>query len=144
MQLAGKLSGSGDWNHCVDLADVQLDDGDVGHRGNKAGAPDWGSWKLLSFGVSGTLSNYVRASDGAIMVQLLSNNAKDVADIDLRSSCSNQLIQYNSSTAKTPPPPGRRDLRSLPEQTDVAVERQEATTSKVCAIRKTSRNRARC
>lgn len=50
--------------------------------GNNAGAPDWGSWKLLSFGVSGTLSNYVRTSDGAIMVQLLSNNANYVADID--------------------------------------------------------------
>jgi hypothetical protein len=50
--------------------------------GTNAGAPDWGSWKLLSFPVSGTLSNYVRASDGAMMVQLLSNNAKDVADID--------------------------------------------------------------
>ena len=50
--------------------------------GNNAGAPDWGSWKLLSFGVSGTLSNYVRTSDGAVMVQLLSNNSKDSADID--------------------------------------------------------------
>jgi hypothetical protein len=50
--------------------------------GTNAGAPDWGNWKLLSFGVSGTLSNYVRSSDGGIMVQLLSSNAKDVADID--------------------------------------------------------------
>jgi N-terminal glycosyl-hydrolase-114-associated domain/Galactose oxidase, central domain len=50
--------------------------------GTNAGAPDWGSWKLLSFPVSGTLSSYVRATDGAMMVQLQSNNAKDVADID--------------------------------------------------------------
>ncbi|HEX4489497.1 MAG TPA: kelch repeat-containing protein [Terriglobales bacterium] len=50
--------------------------------GTNAGAPDWGSWKLLSFPASGTLSNYVRATDGAMMVQLLSNNAKDAAEID--------------------------------------------------------------
>ena len=50
--------------------------------GTNAGAPDWGAWKLLSFSVPGTLSSYVRSSDGAMMVQMLSNNAKDSADID--------------------------------------------------------------
>ena len=50
--------------------------------GTNAGAPDWGAWKLLSFSVPGTLSSYVRANDGAMMVQLLSNNAKDSADVD--------------------------------------------------------------
>jgi hypothetical protein len=50
--------------------------------GNNAGAPDWGPWKILTFSVPGTLSNYVRSSDGQMLVQLLSNNAKDSADID--------------------------------------------------------------
>jgi hypothetical protein len=50
--------------------------------GTNAGTPDWGSWKLLTFSVTGTLSNYVRTNDGTMLVQLLSNNSNDVADID--------------------------------------------------------------
>ncbi len=50
--------------------------------GTNAGAPDWGSWKLLTFTVPGTLSNYIRSSDRQLRCQLLSNNSADVADID--------------------------------------------------------------
>ncbi|MBV8551728.1 MAG: hypothetical protein JOY54_10535 [Acidobacteriaceae bacterium] len=50
--------------------------------GTNAGAPDWGAWKLLTFTVPGTLSNYVRSSDGQMRIQLLSNNSNDAADID--------------------------------------------------------------
>jgi N-terminal glycosyl-hydrolase-114-associated domain/Galactose oxidase, central domain/Kelch motif len=53
--------------------------------GTNAGAPDWGAWKLLTFSVSGTLSNYVRSSDGQVRVQLVSNNSSDSADIDYES-----------------------------------------------------------
>ncbi len=50
--------------------------------GTNSGAPDWGAWKILTFNVSGTLSNYVRSTDGQIRVQLVSNNSADSADID--------------------------------------------------------------
>jgi hypothetical protein len=50
--------------------------------GTNAGASDWGAWKILTFNVSGTLSNYVRSTDGQMRVQLLSNNSADSADID--------------------------------------------------------------
>lgn len=50
--------------------------------GTNAGAPEWGSWKLLTFTVPGTLSNYVRSSDGQVRMQLVSNNSADAADID--------------------------------------------------------------
>jgi hypothetical protein len=50
--------------------------------GTNAGASDWGAWKILTFNVSGTLSNYVRSTDGQMRVQLVSNNSADSADID--------------------------------------------------------------
>ena len=50
--------------------------------GTNAGAPDWGAWKILTFNVPGILPNYVRASDGQVRLQLVSNNAADNADID--------------------------------------------------------------
>jgi N-terminal glycosyl-hydrolase-114-associated domain/Invasin, domain 3/Kelch motif len=49
--------------------------------GTNAGAPDWGAWKILTFNVPGTLSDYV-SSNGQIRVQLVSNNSADSADID--------------------------------------------------------------
>ncbi|HXY51167.1 MAG TPA: kelch repeat-containing protein [Terriglobales bacterium] len=50
--------------------------------GTNIGAPDWGAWKILTFNVPGILPNYVRASDGQVRLQLVSNNAADNADID--------------------------------------------------------------
>lgn len=50
--------------------------------GTNAGAPSWGAWTILTFNVSGTLANYVRASDGEIRLQLLSSNNADNTDID--------------------------------------------------------------
>ena len=50
--------------------------------GTNASAPDWGAWKLLTFTVPGTMSNYIRSSDGQVRIQLLSNNSADAADID--------------------------------------------------------------
>jgi hypothetical protein len=64
------------------MAGLQLDDWNMGDGGQQCRTPDWGAWKVLTFSVPGTLSNYVRSSDGQMLVQLLSNNAKDSADID--------------------------------------------------------------
>ena len=50
--------------------------------GTNAGAPDWGAWKILTFNVPGTLSDYIRSTDGQIRIQLVSNNSADSADID--------------------------------------------------------------
>ena len=50
--------------------------------GTNAGAPDWGAWKILTFTVPGTLSNYVNPTNGQIRIQLSSNNSSDSADID--------------------------------------------------------------
>ena len=50
--------------------------------GDNTFAPSWGSWKVLNFNVWGNLANYIRTSDGAIRVQLLSNNSADNANID--------------------------------------------------------------
>ena len=50
--------------------------------GTNAGAPSWGAWTILTFNVGGTLSNYIRPSDGQIRLQLLSNNNFDNTDID--------------------------------------------------------------
>jgi N-terminal glycosyl-hydrolase-114-associated domain/Galactose oxidase, central domain len=50
--------------------------------GTNAGAPEWGSWKILTFTVPGSLANYINASTGQIRIQLASNNSSDSADID--------------------------------------------------------------
>jgi N-terminal glycosyl-hydrolase-114-associated domain/Bacterial Ig-like domain (group 1)/Galactose oxidase, central domain/Kelch motif len=50
--------------------------------GTNAGAPEWGAWKILTFNIAGTLSDYVRSTDGQMRVQLVSNNSADSADID--------------------------------------------------------------
>jgi hypothetical protein len=49
--------------------------------GTNATAPDWGSWKLLTFNTTGTMSSYVSGSN-AMRLQLVANNARDAADID--------------------------------------------------------------
>ncbi len=50
--------------------------------GTNSGAPSWGAWTILTFNASGTLANYVRASDGQMRMQLVSNNHADNCDID--------------------------------------------------------------
>ncbi len=50
--------------------------------GNNAAAPSWGAWTILTFNATGTLANFVRASDGQMRVQLVSNNHADNCDID--------------------------------------------------------------
>jgi hypothetical protein len=50
--------------------------------GTNGGAPDWGAWKILTFSVPGTSSDYVNGSNGQIRVQLVSNNSADSVDID--------------------------------------------------------------
>lgn len=49
--------------------------------GTNAAAPDWGSWKVLTFTASGTVSNYL-SSTGQIRLQLSAGNNADAADID--------------------------------------------------------------
>ena len=49
---------------------------------NSVDTSGWAAWQILTFNVTGTLANYVRASDGQMRVQLLSNNHADNVDID--------------------------------------------------------------
>lgn len=60
-------------------------------------ATAWGSWKLLNFNVWGNPSNYINASNGAIQIQLLSNNDADNADIDYEAV----IVTSNSSNPTT-------------------------------------------
>ena len=64
--------------------------------GDNTFAPQWGSWKVLSFNVWGNLANYVRTSDGAIKVQILSDNQADDAYIEY------QPILVSSNAAFNP------------------------------------------
>lgn len=64
--------------------------------GDNTFAPEWGSWKALSFNVWGDLANYIRASDGAIKVQLLSDNQAADADMEY------QAILVSSNAAFHP------------------------------------------
>lgn len=52
--------------------------------GTNATAPDWGSWKLLSFGSPASASAFV-SSTGSIRVRLLAGNAGDSANLDFES-----------------------------------------------------------
>jgi len=63
--------------------------------GTNAGAPSWGAWTILTFNAAGTLANYVRASDGQIRLQLVSNNGADSADIDYEAV----LVTYSAGPA---------------------------------------------
>ncbi len=49
--------------------------------GTNATAPDWGAWKLLTFAVSGTASNYVLSSS-TMQFRIVASNASDAADVD--------------------------------------------------------------
>ncbi|GAA1996662.1 endo alpha-1,4 polygalactosaminidase [Catenulispora subtropica] len=49
--------------------------------GTNAGAPDWGSWKLLTFDQTSGASAFVSGT-GAIRVQLRANDTADSADVD--------------------------------------------------------------
>lgn len=49
---------------------------------NSVDTSGWAAWQILTFNATGTLANYVRASDGQMRVQLLSNNHADNVDID--------------------------------------------------------------
>ncbi len=66
--------------------------------GTNTGAPQWGSWQILKLNATGTLANYVRASDGQIKVQLVSNNSSDSADIDYEAV----NVTYASATTLVP------------------------------------------
>jgi hypothetical protein len=67
--------------------------------GTNATAPDWGSWKPLTFTAGGTPSAYVSATQG-IRVQLKSNNSNDAADVDYLAV----TLTTGSTTADTTPP----------------------------------------
>ena len=72
--------------------------------GTNTGAPSWGAWTTLTFSASGTLANYVRASDGQILVQLLSNNHTDNCDIDYEAivvTSGAQTVSVSVSPAST-------------------------------------------
>lgn len=49
--------------------------------GTNATAPDWGAWKLLTFAVSGTASNYV-SPNRTMQLRIVASNASDAADVD--------------------------------------------------------------
>lgn len=65
--------------------------------GTNVMAPSHGAWKELTFNVWGNPANYVNASDGAIRVQLLSNNAADTALIDYQAV----VVTSNASNPTT-------------------------------------------
>jgi hypothetical protein len=52
--------------------------------GDNAGAPSWGTWKLLTFASPSSASDYVTAS-GGIRMRLHASNNTDAADIDFES-----------------------------------------------------------
>lgn len=54
----------------------------VGDNSAITASQDWVQWTIFNFSVSGTLANYVRASDGQMKVQILSNNSVDDTYID--------------------------------------------------------------
>jgi len=64
--------------------------------GDNIFAPNWGAWKVLNFNMWGNLADYVRPTDGAIKVQLLSDNQADDADIEY------QAIVVTSNSANHP------------------------------------------
>jgi len=64
-------------------------------------APEHGPWTILSFNISGNnLANYVRASDGQVQVQLISNNSADNVDMDYEA-----LVVTSTSTPFPAPAP---------------------------------------
>ena len=60
---------------------------------NSVDTSGWASWQVLTFSATGTLANYIRASDGQIRVQLLSNNHTDNVDIDYEAV----LVTYSTT-----------------------------------------------
>ena len=69
--------------------------------GDNSLAPNWGAWTMLTFGVNGTLANYIQPSTYAIRIQVVSNNVSvsDAANIDYEAV----VISYNVSQTATPP-----------------------------------------
>ena len=60
---------------------------------NSVDTSGWSAWQILTFNATGTLANYVRASDGQMRVQLLSNNHADNVDIDYEAL----LVAYSTT-----------------------------------------------
>ncbi len=50
--------------------------------GTNAGVQGWAGWTIFSLQPTGTIANYVRASDGLIQLRTVSNNTADDANID--------------------------------------------------------------
>ncbi len=63
--------------------------------GTNAGAPSWGSWKLLTFSAGGGFVS----STGSIRVRLAANNTSDSADVDYEAV----TVTSGSSSDTTPP-----------------------------------------
>ena len=60
---------------------------------NSVDTSGWSAWQILTFNATGTLASYVRASDGQMRVQLLSNNHADNVDIDYEAL----LVAYSTT-----------------------------------------------
>src|SRR3569833_2806692 len=95
--------------------------------GTNAGAPGWGAWSILSFNATGTLANYVRASDRLIRVQLISNNSADNADVDYEAV----VIGYGGSTV---------GVSLSPSSTAVATSQTQQFTATVTGSSNTGVN----
>ena len=78
--------------------------------GDNAGAPSWGSWKLLTFASPSAASDYVTAA-GGIRVRLHASNNTDAADVDFESltvtSSSGTGGGGGGGTATLPPANGK-------------------------------------
>ena len=62
---------------------------------------DWLQWTVFNFSATGTLANYVRASDGQMRVQIVSNNAVDDTYIDYEAVIVTSTAGVNVSVAPT-------------------------------------------
>jgi len=67
--------------------------------GTNAGVAGWAGWSILTFNAAGTFANYVRASDGLVQLQLVSNNAGDNCMIDYEGI----TVTYGTGSAPAAP-----------------------------------------
>jgi hypothetical protein len=93
--------------------------------GTNGGAPSWGSWKQLSFAVTGAAADYINSADGGITLQMTSSNASDSADIDYIG----MLVTYTSGgTGGSGPVTG---VTVTPASVGVAVGASQQLTASV-------------
>ena len=92
--------------------------------GTNAAAPDWGSWKVLTFTVGGTAGNYV-SSTGQIRLQLSADNNADAADIDY----AGLALTVGGTTPPTTTPPTAAPSATPPTSSSSSPTTPPTTTT---------------